>query len=267
MVRCVYRTSRACRVCAAFALMACASWATVGAQSNAEVPTLLGHVNDYARVLSSSQTRELEARLVEYETQTGHQFALLTIPTLAGNVLEHYSLRVAHTWRLGRHGVDDGLLLVLAIRERAMRIEIGYGLEGSIPDVAAARVIRETLTPALRRNDFAAGINAAFEALMRAGSERAQPLRLYVAPKAHTSTSWGLLLVPLFVPLLLLRLLGSGRVHRSDPDAIYSDSIRRTREDAAAGRTRSRDHEPPREHSGWSGGGGRFGGGGASGRW
>src|SRR5262249_3035632 len=106
-----------------------------------------------------------------YEQRSGHQFALLSVPSLEGDSLEEFSIRVAERWKLGRKGKDDGLILVVVPNEHKMRIEVGYGLEGVIPDAIASRVVRDVLAPAFRRNDFAGGIEAAFDVLMRTADD------------------------------------------------------------------------------------------------
>jgi uncharacterized protein len=131
------------------------------------VPELTARVNDGASLLTPSQRQALEERLAGYERQTGHQFALLTVPTLNGDSLEGFSIHVAERWRLGDKRRSDGLILLVVPLDRKMRIEVGYGLEGAIPDVLASRVIRETLAPSFRHGDYVGGIDAAFTQLMQ----------------------------------------------------------------------------------------------------
>jgi uncharacterized protein len=116
-----------------------------------EVPALQGRVNDYANVLTPDQEAELSGLYESVERGIGSQIALLTIASSNGVPLDQYSLTVANTWGLGRSGVDDGLLITLAMNDRAIRIEVGYGLELVIPDEAAAGVIRRMAA------EFAAG--------------------------------------------------------------------------------------------------------------
>ena len=144
---------------------------TVAATAAAlDVPSLEGRINDRAGLLDASARQQLEAKLAAYEQKTGHQFVLLTVPSLKGDALEDFSIRVAESWKIGHKKDDNGLLLIVAKKDRAMRVEVGYGLEGVIPDAIASRVIREVITPAFRQNDFAGGIGRGFDVLMRAGS-------------------------------------------------------------------------------------------------
>jgi uncharacterized protein len=141
-----------------------------------ELPRLAGRVNDYAALLPAATAQQLEARLAAFEAKTGHQYALLTVPSLQGLPIEEYGIKVAEAWRLGDQKRDDGLLLIIAQQDRKMRIEVGYGLEGEIPDAVASRVIREVLQPAFRRGDYPGGISAAFDVLIQAAGGDGQPV-------------------------------------------------------------------------------------------
>jgi uncharacterized protein len=142
-----------------------------------EVPYLAGPVNDLADLLSDSAEETLAARLIELQRATGAQVVVLTVPSLEGEILEDYSLRVAETWQLGRAEVDDGALLLIVRDERQMRLEVGYGLEGAIPDVWAKRVLDDVLRPRFRAGDFDGGVSAAVDtiAALIAGEEALPP--------------------------------------------------------------------------------------------
>jgi len=133
-----------------------------------EPPKLTRRVTDLAGVLRPDDVNRMEETLRAYEQQTGHQFAVLVLPSLEGDVIEPFAIRVAEQWKLGDTKRDDGLLMVVAVKDRKMRIEVGYGLEGVIPDVVASRVIRERMTPRFREGDYAGGISSALDALMKA---------------------------------------------------------------------------------------------------
>src|SRR6185436_3359338 len=105
---------------------------------------------DIAEMLSPTAEQQLEQKLSAYENNSQHQFALLTIDSLEGDALEDFSIRTVEAWKLGKKGKDDGLLLLVVERDRKLRIEVGYGLEGDITDAVSARVIRNVLGPALR---------------------------------------------------------------------------------------------------------------------
>ncbi len=155
-------------VCRA-AVLVLAAFVAPAAALGAEVPpSPAGRVTDLAGLLSPDQRRALEERLAAFERETTHQVAVLTIPSLEGEPLEPFSHRVATTWKLGRAGVDNGVLLLIAARDRKVRIEVGYGLEPSLPDGLAGAIIRESIAPRFRQSDFAGGINAALDRIFAA---------------------------------------------------------------------------------------------------
>jgi uncharacterized protein len=130
-----------------------------------DVPFLSARVNDVAGMLSPPARDRLEAKLRDLEARTGAQVAILTIPSLEGESLEGYSVRVAETWRLGRKGVDDGVLFLVAKSDRKMRIEVGYGLESRLTDARSREILDERVRPRFRANDFDGGIEAGADAI------------------------------------------------------------------------------------------------------
>jgi uncharacterized protein len=149
---------------ALLSVFAVAVWAA--SASALDVPYLSGRVNDAARLFDAQTTRGLELELKDYEARTGRQFAVLTIPSLEGEPLEEYALKVARTWRLGTKGRDDGVLLLVVRDDHRIRIEVGYGLEGKLPDALCGRIIRDRMVPRFRAGDFAGGTAAAVDALI-----------------------------------------------------------------------------------------------------
>jgi len=131
------------------------------------VPALQHRVTDLTQTLSPEQQSQLEAKLTAFEQQRGSQIAVLIMPTTAPEAIEQYSIRVADVWKLGREKQDDGVLLLVAKDDRKMRIEVGYGLEGAIPDLIAKRIISEIMVPSFRQGDFYGGINNAVEQIIR----------------------------------------------------------------------------------------------------
>lgn len=123
------------------------------------VPPLRSPVTDLTQTLTPEQSAALESRLRQYETEKGTQIAVLIVPTTQPESIEQYSIRVAEQWKIGRQGVDDGVILLVAKNDRTMRIEVGTGLEGALPDVLANRIISQVITPRFRDGDFAGGIN------------------------------------------------------------------------------------------------------------
>ncbi|HYQ41728.1 MAG TPA: TPM domain-containing protein [Polyangiaceae bacterium] len=182
------------------------------------VPPLDAHVNDTANLLSPSARAELERKLTDYEQKSGHQFALLTIDSLQGDALESFSIRVVEAWKLGKKGKDDGLLLLVANKEHKLRIEVGYGLEGSITDAFSSRVIRNVLVPAMRAGNPAGGFDQAFSLLMKkaSGDDVAAPEGVAGEPARGRSSSpfgWLVLLFfisPILIPFVLARIRGGG---------------------------------------------------------
>lgn len=131
------------------------------------VPALQQRVTDLTQTLTSEQQSQLEAKLAAFEQQKGSQIAVLIVPTTAPEAIEQFSIRVLDAWKLGREKQDDGVLLLVAKDDRKMRIEVGYGLEGAIPDVYAKRIISEIMAPRFRQGDFYGGINNAVEQVIK----------------------------------------------------------------------------------------------------
>lgn len=131
-----------------------------------DVPALSGRVNDTAQMIDAATRDRLERKLEAFESQTGAQIAVLTIASLAGEPIEEYSIKAAQSWKLGRKGVDDGVLLVIARDDRQMRIEVGYGLEATLTDAHCRRINDNVLRPAFRAGDFGPGIEAGVDAII-----------------------------------------------------------------------------------------------------
>lgn len=131
------------------------------------IPALNTRVTDLTQTLSSEQQSQLEAKLAAFEQEKGSQIAVLIVPTTMPEAIEQFSIRVADSWKLGREKQDDGVLMLVAKDDRKMRIEVGYGLEGAIPDLIAKRIITEIMTPYFKRGDFYGGINQATDQIMR----------------------------------------------------------------------------------------------------
>jgi uncharacterized protein len=141
--------------------IAVTAWAQVA------VPPLTARVTDLTGTLTREQQAGLERRLREFEARKGSQLAVLLVPSTAPEAIEQYALRVAEQWKIGRKKVDDGAILVIAKDDRALRIEVGYGLEGVLNDATASRIIREIIVPRFREGDFYGGVNAGLERMMR----------------------------------------------------------------------------------------------------
>lgn len=136
------------------------------AQELQPVPALSAHVTDTVGLLPADRRQALEAQLVQLEKDKGAQLAVLIVSTTQPEPIESYALRVAEAWRLGRKRVDDGVLFVVARDDRRMRVEVGYGLEGAVPDAIAKRIIAEVVAPRFKAGDFPGGIEAGVAALI-----------------------------------------------------------------------------------------------------
>lgn len=233
-----------------------ATLTTITLRAQPPIPELTAHVMDQAGILSDSARTKLEQQLSAYEKQTGHQFALLTIASLEGVPIEDYSIRVAERWKLGDEKRDDGLILVIAKQEKKMRIEVGYGLEGAVPDAIAARVIRHQLRPQFREGNFDAGVLQAFDTLMKAAQGEAVRIG---PPKQEERGSGGVSLVPIAFWILIM-LLVFARGGGGFLGGMMLGSMLGGRGGRGGGGGGGFG-------GGFSGGGGGFGGGGASGGW
>jgi uncharacterized protein len=129
-----------------------------GVAAALEVPRLQGRVNDYAGMLSPSTETQLDAALADLEQTDSTQIVVLTLPSLQGESLEDFSIRVAEAWQIGQKDLDNGALLLIARKERKMRIEVGYGLEGTLTDLISGRIIRNIIVPQFRAGNFDQGI-------------------------------------------------------------------------------------------------------------
>lgn len=154
------------------------------AAAEVAVPPLRARVTDLTRTLTDSQRATLEHELAAFEAHKGSQIAVLIVPTTQPETIEQYGIRVGEAWKLGRKGVDDGAILIVAMQDRALRIEVGYGLEGVIPDAVAKRVVSEIIVPFFKQGDYYGGIHAGVLRLMRLVDGEPLP------PPAARDTSW-----------------------------------------------------------------------------
>ncbi|MDD2320540.1 MAG: TPM domain-containing protein [Geobacteraceae bacterium] len=137
---------------------------TIGAAL--DVPPLKAHVNDYAAILSPAAVQKIEAELTAFESSDSTQIAVLTIPSLEGESLEEYSIKVAEAWKIGQQGKDNGAILLISKGDRKVRIEVGRGLEGTLTDLVSGRIIRYQIAPRFKQGDFDGGVAAGVGAIM-----------------------------------------------------------------------------------------------------
>ena len=268
-------TARAFRHVALSLVLACTALSQPVAQ---EVPTLTGRVVDNAGIISSDAETTLTRYFHAVERQSGAQIAVLTVPSLGGAAIESYSIRVVETWRLGRAGEDDGVLILVSTEDRRIRIEVGFGLEGRLTDATSGFIIREYMQPAFSAGEFDRGFLAAAQAV---GSAIAGVNEIAgVDATARTSSSAdrprsAARGIPLNIIVLFL-VFGSGAIGRAGRyrrrggvlSGLFWGSV------ASSAVRRRSYHRGGFSGSGFggfsggfSGGGGGFGGGGASGGW
>ena len=140
------------------------------------VPKLTGHVVDLTGTLSADERARVDAKLTEFEAKRGSQVVVLLVPSIGTEVIEDFSTRVTDAWQLGRKGVDDGVLFVIAKQERKMRVHTGRGVQGTLTDVLAKRIVADIVSPRFRTGDFAGGIDEAVDAIMKAIEGESLPL-------------------------------------------------------------------------------------------
>ncbi|AMD49299.1 TPM domain-containing protein [Bordetella holmesii] len=269
--------------------LACLLWLVTPVQAQqakeVAVPTLSKRVTDLTSTLDASQQAALETKLAALEQRKGAQVAVLIVPTTGPDTIEQFATRVFDTWKLGRQKVDDGILFVVAKNDHTLRFEVGYGLEGAVPDAMAARIIREQVVPHFKRDDYAAGIEAGVDSLTKLID--GEPLPAAVASAGRDSGSsgfeWGDLLdVGLFLLVLLIAappILGalvagvaagimSGSLLMGGIAAVIVGGLSFLLGVTGLKKALvSRGGRGGRGGGGFGGGGGRSGGGGASGRW
>ncbi|MDO9234259.1 MAG: YgcG family protein [Methylotenera sp.] len=167
----------------------------------AAIPAIEKRVTDLTQTLTQDQQSQLEAKLATFEQQKGSQIAVLIVPTTKPEEIEQYSIRVVDAWKLGREKQDDGVLVLVAKNDRKMRIEVGYGLEGAIPDLTAKRIISEIMTPSFKQGDFYGGINNATDKLIGlvSGEQLAPP----ASPAFNSKSFENMLPILLFGGLIL----------------------------------------------------------------
>ena len=224
-----------------------------------DVPPLKGRVNDYAGMLSSYAKQQLDGILRDLEKNDSTQIVVLIIPSLDGEVLEEFSIKVVDQWKIGQKGLDNGAVLLITKKERKIRIEVGYGLEGSLTDLMAGRIIRNVLVPQFRAGNFDQGVLDGVQAMIGVVRGEYQAPEKIPSPKGSGSKGTPfpfiiLIAVAFLISMLgrLFRFFGHGSSHRSHRGTGWSGGF------GGGGGFSS---------GGFSGGGGGFGGGGASGGW
>lgn len=247
------------------------------AQKFVAIPPLTAHVTDAVGILNATQRAALENVLTEYETRTGSQVAVLLISKTEPETIEQYGIRVAETWRIGRKGVDDGAILIVAKDNapafRRLRIEAGYGVEGTLTDAQSKRILQDVIAPHFRQNDFYGGLVAGVSAITSVLDKEHFPAPANKQAAQEKDSSFASLIPILFFALFIFgSMLSRGGRSRN---ALSSNGWGRTAGivlGSAIGNSMGRrggfgGGDFGGGDGGFSGGGGGFGGGGASGDW
>lgn len=235
-----------------------------------DVPPLRGRVNDYANVMSPEQARGLETRLAQFEQETGHQVTVLTIPTLDGEDIEGFSIRVAESWKIGKKGFDNGVILVVAIKDRRLRLEVGYGLEGVLPDATAKQITSNYIVPHFRNRDYAGGILAGTDAVLKVIKNEPLPES---ARKKERGQGSGINSTLMFaITLAVFGLMAFASAGRRGRNSMWATRGRHGGPiifgpGGFGGYSGGGGFGGGSDGGGFSGGGGSFGGGGASDSW
>ena len=182
-------------------------WAFIAA-AQVPVPPLTGRVTDQTTSFTAEQKATLEQTLQTFEARKGSQLAVLIVATTAPETIEQYAVRVAEQWKLGRKKVDDGAILVVAKNDRAVRIEVGYGLEGALNDAISKRIISESITPRFTQGDFYDGVTAGIDQIIRVVDGESLPQRSEKPNDGVTS-------IQQLIPVIFILALVMGGVLRS----------------------------------------------------
>lgn len=151
------------------------AWAAADGTGLVAIPPLTARVTDLTATLSAEQKASLEQRLADLEARQGAQVVVLLLPTTGSETIEQFGIRLLEAWKIGRKGVDDGVLLIVARDDRKLRIEVGYGLEGALNDATAKRIIAETITPLFKAGDLPGGVAAGVDAILKVVGGEALP--------------------------------------------------------------------------------------------
>jgi uncharacterized protein len=238
------------------------------AVADVQVPALSGRVVDQAGILSSGEEGRLATKLKNLEDNSSIQLVVVTLPSLRGTPIEDWGLALGRTWGIGQKGKDNGVLLIVAPNDRELRIEVGYGLEGTLPDATANAIIRNVIVPRFKSGDMAGGISDGVDAIiavLSGSGEEFTPSRREVVgqwvQKLAAPVFFGfMILIFVIVNILGNRRRTGNRYYRNSSGGwIYVDDDDRYSGSSSGGSSSG--------GGGFSGGGGSFGGGGSSGRW
>lgn len=240
-----------------------------------DVPKLETPIMDKADVINSSDERDLNQKLTNLSNETGIQVAVLTIPSLEGEALESYSMKVVEDWKLGQKGVDNGVLLLVSIGDRELRIETGYGVEGDLTDTKCGLIIRNVITPYFKDGDYSKGIvqgvTAIVENVAVNFSENSENPIVLEDDDSEDFPIIVFFFVFVFFVVFTTTAKNKGTVNQNGDNTLKNVIIAKTLMEVAESLSDDDNHHfggfSGGGFGGFSGGGGSFGGGGASGSW
>ena len=249
-----------------------------------QFPELTGRVVDRANLLSETQRSELTRKLDELEKKTTAQFVVVTLTSLSGRTIEEYGVQLGRHWGIGQKNTNHGVLLIVAPNERKVRVEVGYGAEGVLPDAVSSLIIQRVIIPKFRANDYAGGIVAGSDEIIKVLSGAGDEWKN--APTNPQDAPWWvdiLVLAIFFIPFLLVPLaiflvirsitrdvMRGMKSHKSKKKRGFWDSLTSSSSSSSSSWSSSSSSSSWSSSSGsdsFSGGGGSFGGGGSSGSW
>jgi uncharacterized protein len=189
--------------------LVCCAVTLAAAQGLVPIPKLEARVTDLTGTLTAEQQSALEETLAAFEARKGSQIAVLIVPTTHPEEIEQYSIRVVEQWRIGRKKVDDGVLLIVAKNDRRVRIEVGYGLEGALPDAIANRIITETIRPLFAQNNYYGGLSAGLNQIIHVidGEALPAPDRSFHGGGSRGGALLPILFIAVFIGSSVLRSL------------------------------------------------------------
>lgn len=241
----------------------------------AKIPEYNGRVNDFAKVISKSDEAEIEQYLQMLDEQTGVQLMVLTVPSMNGDDIASYSMKVAEKWGIGHKGKDDGVLLVVAMEEHDLRIEVGYGLEEKLTDAKCGLIIRNVIIPEFKEGNYSRGIVKGVKNITGVATDNAELVSKRVSEnKDDDSSVEGFVFLIIWMIFFFIVISSKGGLWKwFFLSRMFGVSYR------PRGNYKGPTHTftPPTNHSSFGGGsfggggfhtgGGHFGGGGASGHW
>ena len=234
-----------------------------------KVPALKGRVNDYANIINGSTEEKLSSYLQQLDEQQGIQIAVLTVPSLNGDDIASFSMKVAEDWKIGNSKTDKGALLVVAYQEHDLRIEVGYGLEDKLTDAKCGLIIRNVIIPQFRDGDYSEGILLGVQNMGGIATDNAELVSRNVQNNDEEDDSLsGIVFMIIWLIFFIVIMSSKGGIWKW----LFLSNL------MGGGHRRGGFYSGPSRHSssgfgggfgggGFHGGGGHFGGGGASGHW